>query len=259
MRKRTITISPKVLDVLQRSTVSGNTLRLPEQLSPPDYKEVKKILDAAGGVWQRKHGCHLFNEPVSEALGVALETGSILDAKKTYQAFYTPQPLAERLANLVYTLLGGKDEAMILEPSAGLGAIVTELERIPGFDVTCVEVNPKSVEALDASNPDIWCIPADFLKVNPAVLGDFDAVAMNPPFTGDQDAEHVLHAWDFLKPMGVLVAIVSPRYTFADTPKARKLARLVEDHAEMEEDIPAGTFKESGTEVRTRLIALRKQ
>jgi hypothetical protein len=56
---------------------------------------------------------------------------------------------------------------------------------------------------------------ADFLTVDPAELcmrfgqGPYDRVFMNPPFAEHADIRRVTHALDFLKPDGLLVAVMS--------------------------------------------------
>ena len=47
----------------------------------------------------------------------------------------------------------------------------------------------------------------DFLSRLPH--GSYDRVVMNPPFDLERDIDHVMHAMEFLKPDGLLVAIMS--------------------------------------------------
>lgn len=42
---------PQVLDVLKRSTIAGNVLTLPDQLSRPLYEQVAKVITNCGGKW----------------------------------------------------------------------------------------------------------------------------------------------------------------------------------------------------------------
>jgi 16S rRNA G1207 methylase RsmC len=70
---------------------------------------------------------------------------------------------------------------------------------------------------------------------------------MNPPFADGADIKHILHARTFLNPGGKLVAICAngPRQQAALQPLASSW-----------EPLPAGTFKESGTNVNTVLLTI---
>lgn len=252
-----IKIDPLALDVLRRSTFKGNTLDLPEQLSPKDYQAVKKAINTAGGKWNRGRSTHVFPGDARAAFGDALDSGKLVDEKASYQAYFTPAALAARAATMLAGLLPNMgDGAMVLEPSAGEGALALAFATETGGEalIDCYELEPKRAAKLAGLG--FWSMAADFLSITPEAR--YDGVIMNPPFTRDQDAEHVCHAWEFVKPGGVLVAIVSRGYSFRSTAKARKLGSLVELHRQHEEEIPAGTFAESGTDVATALLILRK-
>ena len=71
---------------------------------------------------------------------------------------------------------------------------------------------------------------------------------MNPPFTKGQDIKHVNHALQFLKPGGKLVAIM------AGNDKSKWFDSL--EWCYEIEDVPAGAFKESGTNVATIIVTI---
>lgn len=256
-RIKTNTIPEDVLAVLRRSTLTANTLLLPSQLERKLYTATMKVIDAAGGRWSKKEGLHVFDRDPREALGIALEKGEIVNEKATYQAFYTPaNVVAEMVEALAFSLdvHGYLDGSRVLEPSAGDGRMAAGV-RARGGKVLCVEIRKDAAEKLRENYP---VIEGDFLTMKPGTEL-FDGVLMNPPFTGDQDAAHILHAWQFLRPGGSLVAICSPRYTFANTPLCRQLHELMSKaHHSSAEELEAGTFQESGTGVRTMLITLQK-
>lgn len=80
---------------------------------------------------------------------------------------------------------------------------------------------------------------------------------MNPPFQGGQDVRHVTHAWRFVKPGGVLVAIMWPTWRTANTAPAIAFRDLVAGAASSEvEDIEGDTFED--TAVRTVMLTMRR-
>jgi predicted RNA methylase len=179
-----------------------------------------------------------------------LLTGEITDAKKEFQAFYTPPEIADR----VMTLAGIEPGMLVLEPSAGTGALANPALGL-GAEVTCVEINPDL--RIEVTCGVTWFC-ADFLDIRSAVHlgGPFDRVVMNPPFSRQQDARHVLHAAAMLKPGGRLVAIMSAGVMFRETQAYREVRQLAE-HGGSIIHLPQGSFRLSGTDVNTCLVTVR--
>src|SRR4051812_7333314 len=100
-------------------------------------------------------------------------------------------------------------------------------------------------------------IAGDFLALEPEEK--YDRVVMNPPFTNDQDIDHVLHAYKFLKPGGKLVAIMAKGFTFGENRKRSGFRDLLKQHGRIVMDLPAGTFKESGTMVETVVVVFTQK
>jgi len=121
-----------------------------------------------------------------------------------------------------------------------------------------VTIDPEHKTTLESLTPNIKVdCPKDFLSIEPKPT--IDRVLMNPPFTAGQDAEHVIHAYKFLKTNGILVAIIGEgSYTRSDK-KAVAFQNFLKQHMCDNESIEAGTFKESGTNVATRMIRIVKQ
>ena len=88
----------------------------------------------------------------------------------------------------------------------------------------------------------------NFLQTVPTP--DFDMVVMNPPFYGKHYAKHVRHALRFLKPGGTLTAILPAT--------ARYDHGLLDDLAPQWQDLPVGSFSESGTNVSTTVCTIKK-
>lgn len=247
-KKHHTTITPEVADILRRSAISGSTLKLPQQLERKAYQAVMKVIDAAGGKWNRKRELHEFPREVSDLFSEALQTGGILNTKKALQAFYTPHEIATRLVSLADV-----DGMIVLEPSAGHGALADVILDQGAESLQCIEIDPDSAAKLDAKDYGVRL--GDFLQMAP--IPHFDRVVMNPPFTNAQDIDHVMHAFNFLAPGGILCAITGTGWTFHTTQKAKAFQSFVEKHGQIVETLPTGTFRESGTDVATLIIRLQ--
>lgn len=233
-----IKLTPLVRGILERSTITQNSLTLPGLLSREDYVAVNKVILAAGGKWNKSSGSHLFNGDPRKKLGMILETGVAVDEKKKRQAFYTPKEVAMRVV-----LLASVQGRSVLEPSAGGGALADEVVAAGGR-VDCIEIDEEAATALVPRHP--GTLNVDFLKVLPAEPR-YQRVVMNPPFTRGQDLKHVLHALKFLRPGGRLVAIMADK----DQPALDEFGPTIER-------LPSGAFKESGTAVSTRIVVIDK-
>lgn len=248
-------VSQDVMEILDRGRTDGAVFYLPAgQLDRKIYEQVNKVLAAAGGKWVRKEGGHVFPGDADEALDPILLTGEVVDRKKVLQAFYTPAEIAERVVDAA----GIEDGMWVLEPSAG-GGVLARFAHDQGGRVTCVEYDPDTAMKLggDPACEELCC--ADFLRLKPSeLLGfPFDRVVMNPPFAKQADARHVLHALDFLKPGGRLVAIMASSVTFRETELYRRVRDLASAGGWIDQ-LPEGAFKESGTGVRTALVVIDK-
>jgi hypothetical protein len=187
-------------------------------------------------------------------------------------AFYAspPKVVAKVLWN-VYL----HDGPRILEPSAGEGAIVDGvLACLPGLRkraawrecefteprIDVVEVDPRRVGILATKyrgQPGVLVRQANFLKLTP--VPEYDWVLMNPPFAGTHWQDHIRHAFQFLAPGGRLVAVVPSSYEFREDKKSQAFRAWAKEHAwsyQSEEDLPLGSFKESGTNVNTMILRL---
>lgn len=160
------------------------------------------------------------------------------------QLFPTPTEVARQVVELADIRAGH----LVLEPSAGTGALIDAIDPVRRIvNVRAVEVNARLVDRLRArKNPhvEVWC--ADFLTCN-GDLGTFDRIVMNPPFERGSDIKHIRHAQGLLREGGRLVAIC------AAGPRQRE---AFEPEAEAWIDLPDDTFKAQGTGVRTAIVVL---
>jgi|KBSSwiStaDraftv2_1062776.scaffolds.fasta_scaffold48878_8 hypothetical protein len=236
-----VKISPEVADVLRGATVVGNAVCLPDaQLPRPLYEAVDKALRAAGGRWKRGKG-HLFESCPTAKLSAMLGSGVSIDERKKFQAFYTPPHLAERVA-----ALASLDEHVVLEPSAGQGALARACLGAGASWVYCIELNPENEKHLEGEERTVEI--ADFLTLPPPAI-KYSRIVMNPPFTRGSDIKHVTHALKWLADGGRLVAIVAPGHL-------DEWDDVLDGYEWEREDVPAGAFRESGTEIATQILTI---
>lgn len=268
MRTKKVEITESVRKVLERSTLTHFSVTLPPKLDRPTYDAVMKVLDAAGGVWDRKTKTHVFPHGVdpSVVFGDALDKGEIVHEKKTRQAFYTPPAIAEIAVARAWITA----EHDVLEPSAGGGALLTEIVKYGPRNTTAVEIDDATMMLLTEKWFDqVRLVHADFLLLTPRVGNEakkrktdlllHDRIVMNPPFTDGQDVQHVAHAFKFLKRGGRLVAIMPPAIQFRQDRRYEDFRQWLERNTEDRaiEALPEGAFAESGTNVKTVLLSCR--
>lgn len=246
-------ITEEIAGVIRRSAIADNRLCLPGgQLERKLYVKVNAVLEAGGGKWSKKEKLHIFPTDPRDALAPFLEAGVVIDMRKARQAFYTPARIADEIVEFA-EMEGGE---RILEPSAGEGAIAEavrrwERENITAGCVVVIELDPdgcdklrKSAAGEFATCSDWIVCQTDFLREEPERT--YDRVLMNPPFTAGQDVQHIKRALEWLKPGGRLLSIVPD----ADNSKLEAMGAVTVKR------FPAGAFKESGTNVATRLIRI---
>ena len=160
------------------------------------------------------------------------------EVSKDLQYYPTPKKVVDHLVGDLYGVQG----SMVLEPSCGCGRIMDAL-REKGAKVFGVEFDAGRANQSRSKGHKVYT--ANFLEMIPEPIYDF--VVMNPPFYGKHYAKHVKHALNFLKEGGVLKAIlpVTARY----------------DHNLLSGrwcDLPIGSFKESGTNINTTILTIKK-
>lgn len=164
--------------------------------------------------------------------------------------FETPEALARRVVDEADLSPGDR----VLEPSAGLGRIANAAAAVVGkANVDVVEVNSRLRAALEAQGFNV--VADDFTEFD----GEgYDAIVMNPPFEDRQDAEHVMRAFDMLKPGGRLVAIMGEGVFFGRDSRAVEFRNWLYGLGGRSEQLPEGTFKESGTGTNTRFVTVTR-
>jgi protein-L-isoaspartate O-methyltransferase len=253
---RRSTVADPVVEVLARAEISDDLVVLPDQLERALYEAVNKALTALGGKWNRRRGGHVFppGQPIADELA-AIVDGGVLERMLTG---YFPTPVA--LAEQLIAHADVRPEHLVLEPSAGRGAIADLLAAIvPAEQLYLVERDPIHHQALERAGyraPQLIC--DDFLTTT-ALPAQFDRIVMNPPFEQKQDVTHVTRAYARLAPGGRLAAITSAGVAFRNDNRTRALRELIE-HSDggLITENPPGAFKASGTSTQTLMVVLTK-
>lgn len=252
---RTKQLSEDVLAVLSRVTIRDCKVYLaPGQLDRKLYLAVNEVLTHLGGKWNRGAKAHVFDQDPTDALDQVMLEGEIVPPK-SYGYFPTPAELADLLVMEAQVYTGMK----VLEPSAGTGAIADALVRRfcqRAKDLLCFDILQQNVDKLIEKGY-ASAICEDFMQVPAGAF--FDRVIMNPPFERQQDIDHVLHAFDFLKPGGRLVSVMSAGVLFRENKKTVAFREFVATQGGTATRLPPDSFVESGTHVNTCYIVMDKE
>jgi predicted RNA methylase len=245
-------IPTHVLEVLDQAETDGPRLTLTGTLDRKLYLDTAKVLEAAGGKWNRSQRAHLFTTDAADVIEQVILTGEVISKRQEFGYFPTPAPTVAQLLDLA----GVEPGMRLLEPSAGRGAIALAAADA-GAVVDCVEIQDEHAAAItDAHHPDITVLVADFLTTAPQPV--YDRVVMNPPFARQADITHVEHAFKALKPGGRLVAVMSAGVTFRQTAPAVAFRAHLDALGGQLHPLPDGAFKDSGTGVNTVIAVMPK-
>ena len=252
----------QVQEILKQCTVSTLTLggittsivKLPEgHLDRAVYAKVAKALEGIGGKWKgAKTMGFVFPHDPTEMLE-EISGGKKINLKKEFQFFATPDALCDKLVSLADV----NEKHSILEPSAGDGAIIKAINRVlPTKIVDCFElmgVNRMALEKLDTAN----LIGTDFLEAK--VDRKYDRIIANPPFSKNQDIDHLYKMYNCLKEGGRVVCVTSTHWKLSSNKKETDFRTWLDNTVDASiEDVDAGTFKGSGTMVPTVIITIIK-
>lgn len=250
-------IENEIIKILSECTIKNNTIFLPKmQLDRKTYLTINKHLGHIGGKWNRKAKGHIFDSDPTDSFENMLITGETTDFKKEFQFFETPPGLARKMIDMA-EIDKIRTDGYILEPSAGRGAIIDCINTLPfGATIHAVELDQRNCEILIEKGFGI-VEEGNFLTMGFRVP-QWDRIIMNPPFTRQQDVDHILHAYSLLENKGILVSVVSEGPFFRENKKSTNFRKFLEKVDAQIIINPEGTFKFSGTMVKTRLIKIKK-
>lgn len=242
-----------VIEFLNQSIIDGNIIKLPsEQLERKQYLEVKKKLELIGGKWKGgKTQGFVFEQNPSELLNQIIN-GKDIDLKKEYQFFETPELLANELVQ--YANIGMDD--MILEPSAGRGAIINAINKHCPTTVDCYELMEVNRMILNKTNLNFNLIGHDFLK---APNGKYSRIIANPPFSKNQDIDHIYKMWELLDEGGKIVTMASMHWQISQNKKEKKFKKWLDSINSEVIKLPSSTFNGSGANTESCIIIIDKE
>lgn len=246
-------VDREVMNVLSNARIEGQALFLVGQLDRKLYERTNKVLEAAGGKWNRAKKSHIFDGDASDRIEQIILTGDVVVPKDEFEFFPTPPSVASR----VIALADIRDGMMVLEPSAGRGALAIPAQTAAaGVMVDMYDLMPANCDALVELNLPLSGVAAscNFLEVTPVAI--YDRVVMNPPFGKQADIRHVLHALKFLRPSGRLVSVMGAGVVFRENRLTVEFRDLVSARGGHIEELPEASFKTSGTNVSTVIVVI---
>ena len=253
-------IPKNILAILANCRIEENTLFLPpEQLDRKTYTAVNKCIENIGGKWNRKAKGHVFDHDPTDGLENLLMTGETEDMKRVFQFFPTPREVALQMCEMA----GLTESSRVLEPSVGKGDLADVVWEQGVSSLLGVELNNDMQKYLK-DKPYTTITGVDFVEIaKEAAAGqikrDFTHVIMNPPFSRQQDIDHIVLASELLAPGGTLVSVASTSWQWRDNSKSQAFRDWLSTFNAEVEEISAGAFKESGTMIPTVIIKLIKE
>lgn len=240
-------------DILSQCTVESTIVKLPAiQLDRKLYLEVAKSLELIGGKWKggKVQGFVFPTDPTELLNQVA--GGQKRNLKKEFQFFETPKDLADQLVQLANIQPTDK----VLEPSAGRGAIINAIHNVnPNIVVDYCELMDINLTFMKKL-PNVNQVGEDFLALN--AVGVYDKIIANPPFSKNQDIEHITKMWKCLKPGGRIVTFASTHWQTSSNNKEITFRNWLDVVDATVIDMPKGLFEESGTSIPTTIIIVDK-
>ena len=196
---------------LEALTCEGNVASLP---SAPlnDYATLKKTLTKANGKY--KKNAFVFPNQAQDVISTLLG-GTVVDFKKEFQFFATPPELAEKMCN---EIVGHMDMPVVGEFQAGHGALIDAVLKLrPSATVTAIELaalNYKELQRKYEDYTNVMVHQGDFMEMSKEINPVFDIILANPPFTKNQDIDHIMKMYGLLAPGGQMVTVASQSWTF---------------------------------------------
>lgn len=235
-------------DVIKLGILKENVFYFPKiELERKVYLKIAKHLEFLGGKWNRSKKGFVFDRDIEN---VEELMGDNIKKKKELQFFETPKELAKELVELAEI----NNDINILEPSAGRGAIIKKIRNIYHKQIQYCEIDETNKKYLKKIN-NVESVGDDFLQLNKMT---FDRIIANPPFSKNQDIEHIKHMFSLLRNKGILVSIASRHWLLSNNKKETEFRMWLTDVGAEIMELKGGEFKESGTIIKGVIIKIKK-
>ena len=174
---------------------------------------------------------------------------------KDYTKVFTPSKIADTIAELA-ELTG---QQSVLEPSAGLGAIIKAVHRrFPTLWIDYYELNENHNTQVFITNSYVISRGVDFLGTT--IVPRFDRVLANPPFDSDKWLFHIPKMYKSLAPKGILVTL-APKIPLLEVNRGMLFTDFKNKMKELgAESYPAENWhtNKDGTKTEIHIIKIRK-
>lgn len=153
-------------------------------------------------------------------------------------------------------------DMMILEPSAGSGAMLDAVTKLLGYNyeryhakehIHCIEQNPDLAAILKEKGYPV--VHNDFLTFETSLR--YDLILMNPPFSNGD--EHLLKAWEVMCEGDIVCLLNASTMLQPHTERRQRLAALVREHGSVEYIGKVFRQAERRTDVEVALVRLHKK
>ena len=239
-------------EILKRCTIEGNVVKLPNiELGRKEYLDIKKAIELIGGKWKggKISGFEFCYDPTDLLSGIS--KGEKRNIKKEFQFFAIPEDLADKLVYLAEV----NESDTILEPSAGQGSIIKSINKVCSSIPDCFELMDINIVVLNNSDLSFNLIGDNFLNHSSKT---YDKIIANPPFSKNQDIDHIREMYKCLSDGGRIVSITSDSWVNGNQKKQIEFRKWLNDIGASIIDIERGSFKESGTMVGGKIIIINK-
>lgn len=218
-------------------------------------KEIKRLqkaginnyLDLEKAIKQFKNILDNIANPVNEIEKKIKQLTNKYKLEQKGDINFTPLHVVDQLIELAEI----DNNSRVLEPSAGIGNIADKIKGVTN-NIDCIEKMTSYQELLKLKGFNV--VGSDFLTYNR--INYYDAIIMNPPFSKNQDIQHIQHAYKMLRPGGKLVAISSKHWTFASDKQSQEFREWIEEKLLHQIELESGTFEM--TNVSSNIIVLEK-
>lgn len=238
---------------ISKCTIKGNAVLLPEE-KIDNYQDLRQAFLKSGA--QYKRNSFIFPSDPKPFIDRLMQ-GEKVNMQKEYQAFFTPPGVAQWMAtNAMLNHVADTD--LVLEPNGGNGALIKAM-REEGFKGTMYtyELNPIYQDVLKQLD-NVVLLGADFLEADKKWNGKFHRIIANPPFSKNQDIDHIYKMWELLAPGGTIVTVASTHWKFSNNKKEKAFRTWIDEKEASIYPLDNGKFKESGTMVASCILVIDK-